>query len=208
MLIHMHTHIPLRALVLGALCCTGAIRPLQAQTPAPTATTFRIVVAAGATYIHQPPFSYVRGRNPPITVEERETDGGGVAFGGAIELERGRLWGGLSGQVVVPIFSEGTAQLLAAYAGVSRRALGGTWRVGLGPVLARGDREERGLRFCLNDCATQVPDPLVTGGVGLTTVQEWRLSPAVAVGVEGQAATGAQRFASLRLRLSIGAEQP
>jgi len=208
MLLHMQIQLPLRAIALCALCLAGATRPLQAQTPAPTPTTFRIVASGGATYIHQPPFSYVRGRNPPITVEQRETDGGGVAFGGAIELERGRLWGGLSGQVVVPVFSEGTAQLLAAYAGVSRRALGGTWRVGLGPVLARGDREERGLRFCLSDCATQVPDPLVTGGVGLTTVQEWQLSRAVAVGVEGQAATGAQRFASLRLRVSIGGEQP
>jgi hypothetical protein len=195
-------------MMLCALCVTGAIRSLPSQTPAPTPTTFRIVAAGGATYIHQPPFSFVRGQNPPITVEQRETDGGGVAFGGAIELERGRLWGGVSAHIVVPVFSEGTAQLLAAYAGVTRRALGGTWRVGSGPVLARGDREERGLRFCLRDCATQVPDPLVTGGVGLTTVQEWRLSHAVVFGVEGQAATGAQRFASLRLRLSVGAEEP
>lgn len=204
---HAHTHAFRSAIAIGVLCLAGVIRPLPAQASASSPMRFRVVAAVGATYIHQPSFPYVRGSNPPRTVEQRETDGGGASIGGAIEFEKGRLWGGVSGHVVIPVFSEGTAQLLAAYVGTSRRALGGTFRAGLGPVLVRGDREERGLRFCLQDCVTQFPDPPVSGGVGLTLVQEWRSAKAVAIGIEGQAASGAQRFASARLRLSFGARR-
>jgi hypothetical protein len=201
----MNAHVSRSAVGAGLLCLSGVFHPLMAQVTPPT--TFRGVVAIGATYIHQPAFTFVRGSAPPYTVQERETDGGGVTFGGAIEFERGRLWGGMSAQVVVPVFAEGTAQLFAAYIGASRRALAGTFRAALGPVLARADREERGFQFCLNDCTTQYPRPLVTGGVGITLVQEWRSTKAVAFGIEGQAASGAQRFASVRLRLSLGASR-
>lgn len=166
--------------------------------------TFRAVLAAGATYIHQPSFSYTSGITTPRTVWQQGTDGGGVTAGGAIEFERGRLWGGLSAHVVVPIFSDGTAQIFAAYGGAARRTLGGTFRVAVGPVLVRGDREERGLRFCLQDCVMQYPPALVSGGVGLTVVQEWRAMKPLAIGVEGQAVSGAQRFASVRIRLALG----
>jgi hypothetical protein len=96
----------------------------------------------------------------------------------------------------------------AAHAGrVYSDVLGGTLRVGAGPVLVRATQRPRDLLagLCFDDCTPVVyPPSLTTGGIGLTVVQEWRPWDGVGVGLEGQLASGAQRFAGARLRVSLG----
>ena len=85
--------------------------------------------------------------------------------------------------------------------------LRGTLRLGAGPVLVRAEQRPRGLLagLCFTDCTPVVyPPALTTGGIGITVVQEWRPWEGVGIGLEGQLASGAQRFAGARLRVSLG----
>ena len=63
----------LRRLRLPAalVACLVAL-PLAAQAPASWPMTLRVVAAAGATYIHQPSFPYVRGLGPVLVRGDRE----------------------------------------------------------------------------------------------------------------------------------------
>ncbi len=202
----MPVRLPLPLVALCAPLCFTAIARAQpaASRLASDELSIRVVAGIGGTYIHEPAFSYVRGRNPPRAVAERETDGGGLSAGGAVEVERRRWWGGVGGQWIAPVFSEGSVRIVTAFIGVSRPVGSGHFRAAIGPTLVHADREPRGFNFCLSDCATTSPPPLTTGGLGLTTALDWQPWGAVGLGIEGQLASGAQRFATGRFRVSVG----
>lgn len=119
-----------------------------------------------------------------------------------------RWWVGATAQFMLKFFDEASLVVATVHTGrVFPKVLGGTMRLGAGPVLVRGTQRPRGLLagLCLNDCTPVVyPAPPMTGGRGITVVQEWRPWQGVGLGIEGQAASGAQRFAGARLRVSLG----
>lgn len=197
---------------LALLACVAAspagTQPAPAQ-PAPTRdVSVRVSLGVGAVYLHQPAFTYTRGTANPRPFNEQATDAGAVAIGGGLEVLGTRWWSGVGAQYLVTFFDEGNTVIATAHAGrVLPKVLGGTLRVGLGPVLVRAERRERGLLagLCFDDCEPVVyPPALVTGGLGVAVVQEWRPWPGVGLGLEGQLASGAQRFAAGTFRVTLG----
>jgi hypothetical protein len=192
-------------LTTPTLVAQSASSELPRATDAPRV---RVTGHIGVIYLHQPAFSYTRGTTDPRVFTEQETDGGGVAFGGGVDVIDERWWGGVVVQGVVPVFDNSSSVIVSMHAGRAwKRLLGGTVRLGAGPVLVRSSRRERGLfsGLCFSDCTpVRYPPDLTTAGVGLLLSTEWRPWAGIGVGLEGQLATGAQRFANGRLRLSLG----
>jgi hypothetical protein len=195
-----------------ALLCALRSAVVDAQpSPVPAsdvAPRVAVTGGVGVWYIHRPGFTYTRGASNPRPFEERETESSAIALGAGLEAVGTRWWVGATGQVLLMFFDEASLVVGAAHAGrVYPDALGGTLRVGAGPVLVRATQRPRGLLagLCFDDCTPVVyPPPLTTGGIGLTVVQEWRPWEGVGIGLEGQLASGAQRFAGARLRVSLG----
>jgi len=187
---------------------------LSAQSSTPddarstTAVRFRVTGNVGVMYVHHPAFSYTRGTTDPRSFTEQETDGGGVLFGGGLEAIADRWWGGAGAQLMLPIFDNSSSVIVSAHAGRTLGdLLGATVRLGAGPVLVRSSQRERGLfgGLCFSDCTpVRYPPALITGGLGVILVTEWQPWEGVRLGLEGQLASGAQRFANGRLRLSLG----
>jgi hypothetical protein len=179
--------------------------PVPASDVAP-----RVAVTGGigVWYIHRPGFTYTRGTATPRPFAERATESSAVALGGGLEAVGTRWWVGATGQVMLMFFDEASLVVGTVHAGrVYPNVLRGTLRLGAGPVLVRATQRPRGLLagLCFDDCTPVVyPPPLMTGGLGITVVQEWRPWEGIGIGIEGQLASGAQRFAGARLRVSLG----
>lgn len=197
-------------LVVGVLITPALSAQVSSAESARAADTlrFRVTGNVGVMYIHQPAFSYTRGTTNPRVLTEQETDGGGLVFGGGLEATTARWWGGVVVQGLVPIFDNSASVIVSAHAGRTLpRLLGATVRLGAGPVLVRSSRRERGLfsGLCFSDCTpVRYPPALTTAGLGLLLSTEWRPWEGIGLGLEGQLATGAQRFANGRIRLSLG----
>jgi len=198
------------ALLMSALGLRGASAQSTNSGSDGTAPAvrLRVVASGGVLYIHQPAFAFTRGTTNPRTITEQETDGGAVMFGGGLEALAERWWGGIGLHVALPLFDQSTSIITSVHGGPTLpRLLGGRVRLGLGPVLVRATRRERGLLggLCLTDCTpVQYPPPLMTAGIGVVVITEWKPWTGVGIGLEGQAAAGAQRFATGRLRISLG----
>lgn len=197
----------LLALASGfAFVATSTATAGAQSAAAPSRTpSMRVTLGVGVAYIHQPAFTFTRGTITPRSIDEPATDGAGIALGGGLEVIGARWWGGVGAQALLTMFDQGSSVIATAHAGrVVPRVLGGTLRVGLGPVLARSERRERTIRPCSNDCASVHPPALVTGGLGVALVQEWRPLADIGFALEGQAASGAQRFVMGRVRVTLG----
>jgi hypothetical protein len=179
---------------------------LVTATVGAQAAPVRVTAGLGVVYIHQPAFTFTRGMGNPRQLDERESDGAGLSFGGGLEAVGAQWWGGIGAQWLVSFFEQGNTVIATAHAGrVLPHVLGGTLRIGLGPVLVRAERRERTLTGCLTDCTPVVyPPALATGGFGVALVQEWCPWNGIRIGLEGQVASGAQRFAGGRLRIALG----
>ena len=193
------------AIALAACVATAAAGAQAVPEPA-RAASVRVTGGLGFLYVHQPGFTFTRGSATPRQLVEPDTDGAGLSLGGGLEVVGARWWGGIGAQFLVTVFDEGNAVIATAHAGrVLPRVLAGTLRVGLGPVLARTERRERTIRGCFTDCTPVVyPSLLATAGLGVVLAQEWQLWEGIRLGLEGQMAGGAQRFAGGRLRIAVG----
>jgi hypothetical protein len=183
--------------------------PVPASDVAPrVAPRVAVTGGIGVWYIHRPGFTYTRGTSTPRAFEEPATESSAIALGGGLEAVGTRWWVGATGQLLLMFFDEASLVVGTVHAGrVHPGVLGGTLRLGAGPVVVRATARPRGLLagLCLDDCTPVVyPPPLMTGGIGLTVVQEWRPWEGVGIGLEGQLASGAQRFAGARLRVALG----
>jgi hypothetical protein len=172
-----------------------------------TSVRIRIVPSVGIMVVRRPAFNVMVGSRTPRNFTESEETSSGFSAGGRIEAIGARWWAGVDAQVTAYILDSRTSFIAAA--NIGRRvpgALGGELRLGLGPVLVTSTRRFGFLGgFCLSDCSPVVyPPDLVTGGLGLAMVQEWRPWRRVGVGLEGHVATGAQRLASARARVALG----
>jgi hypothetical protein len=167
-----------------------------------------LTLGAGALVLHRPAFTYTRGRVQPRPQTEPATETAALTVGVGVEAIGAQWWGGVDARFLFTLFDEGNGVVASAVVGrVVPRVLRGTLRVGLGPVVVRTQQRPRGLLagLCLEDCVPVVyPADLTTSGVGLTLVQEWRPWPGVGIGLDAQAASGAQRVAGARVRVALG----
>jgi hypothetical protein len=183
----------------------------QSATDTSAAMRVRVTAGVGYTMVHLPAFTYTQGAARTPNVEPAQ-EGGGLAFGGAVEALRSRFLAGARFQHLWdPMVSGWSANVVAIYGGVARRRRTSVLNAAAGLTLVHRDQVTR--QFAPGVCffpgceeSNRVNNDggsITTGGILLTVAAERRFADTFGVGLEGVAATGAQRYAGFTLRFSL-----